>query len=788
MSEHHGNEELKPEVQKAVQAGSDLSKGSDQAYNALMNEVSQAQAKYGNDTAGFDKYGNAVARGLEKSGTLEEMSEQFAKHNIREIATSDEKHIKAADLNPQFGTNALEKAFLSSLQSNYGDLQQRAGTTFWGNQKNEFSEKDLNKVLESRQAERDTVENQRLAQEQQAREQAKFDHVTSDLFKNDGDPNHSLYSVLDGIKSGAGDTDGKISHGDLKRYQEDYAVRAARGDFGFNKENLDTVRTLDREWDGKLGVALRGTSPRQGGYNNGEDEQTNYSINLKAASEAMNRPVDQLFASYAPQGAQAGRMTRVDADNPAPTSAAPLPDVGPIPDQPAIPGALRAQAPGAGDRVAAQAAAPPADPVLQANARFDAQGNPIGATGRVADSAAPPPAPYQGDGASVVGPNGQVLHRRPLGADNRPLPPAAPANDASDQYGPAQRRAPGSAYDDYYGSGGANGAGSPGPAGGERVHRRAPAPGDNGAGPAPSDASAPPAAPYRRLERAAAGPDLSTAPELKMPELKAGDDPKKVAADFQKAAMEHFTALSRYTVQPGQGWDRIARDAMRKTGQDISSEANVEKLSDQLAKLNGAGGRLDRSLMLHPNDVVKLHDDAWVKAQVEQAMTEFNKKVTDATGPSGAAAAPGSDTPDLYSGDRNGEGDITPPAAPPAGKDQPAAAAPPAGKDQPAAAAPPAGQDQPAAAAPPAGKDQPAAAAAPPPPGADQAVIAPPGSDTSAAKTPAQIEAEADAKRRAAAAAKAPTPAPTAAAAPPAPGTAQASGNDGLPNIYGNPL
>ncbi len=195
--------------------------------------------------------------------------------------------------------------------------------------------------------------------------------------------------------------------------------------------------------------------------------------------------------------------------------------------------------------------------------------------------------------------------------------------------------------------------------------------------------------------KAGALPDIDHVPDLSLPQFKAGDDPAKVAADFQKAAIAHFQAAAVYTVKPGQGWDRIARDTLRKSGDPAATnEGQTEQFSDAIAKMNGLSGRLDKSHVLQPNEQVRVRDDAWIQAQVDHAMKIMQAKMTDAAKAGGATPPPdGAAGPDLYGGQRNGEGDITPPAgAAPATKDQPAPA--PATKDQPAPA--PATKDQPA--------------------------------------------------------------------------------------------
>ncbi len=319
------NQKHEPDAQKAVQAGSDFSHGSDQAYSNLMAEVNAAHQKFGNDTTGFNKYEQSVAAGLAASGSMEEMAEHFAKGDLYHHASENERQMKPADMNPAFGKDALEAAFMTSLSNSYqsGDLQARAGNTWLGNPKDKFGEKEFDHIIASRQADRDHVEQARMAQEAVARDQQKFADVTGSLFKNDGDNRHSLYAVLDGIKTGDGRTDGQISRSDLHRYEQDYAVRAARGDMGFTPQNLETVRTLDHEWNKPLGLALRGTSPRTGSPRElSENDQPvpNSTINLQACSQAMRVPQEQLFAANGPQGG-APRVANIDGSGPVQTDA-----------------------------------------------------------------------------------------------------------------------------------------------------------------------------------------------------------------------------------------------------------------------------------------------------------------------------------------------------------------------------------------------------------------------------------------------------------------------------------
>jgi len=257
-----------------------------------------------------------------------------------------------------------------------------------------------------------------------------------------------------------------------------------------------------------------------------------------------------------------------------------------------------------------------------------------------------------------------------------------------------------------------------------------------------------------------------------MPEIKPGDDPNKVLKAYADAAVAHFKAEAVYTVKPGQGWDRIARDAMRKSGDDASNEGKVETLSDQIAKMNGLSGRLDKSHILQPGQQVQIRDVAWIQQQAEKAVADFQKKITDAAKPSGTDASNAGPAPDLYGGQRNGEGVITAPA-PAAGADThavPPAGAPAAGADSHAAASPtPAGTDNAQARA--------AAAAANPSVPVTAGSDAPPGSVApTPAGDPAALAAQADDARKKAAQVQ-----PTSGAT-----TADSSTGSNPPDIYGN--
>ncbi|CAN5369012.1 hypothetical protein BH11CYA1_BH11CYA1_30410 [soil metagenome] len=151
-------------------------------------------------------------------------------------------------------------------------------------------------------------------------------------------------------------------------------------------------------------------------------------------------------------------------------------------------------------------------------------------------------------------------------------------------------------------------------------------------------------------------------PELVIPEIKLDGDMVKARADLAKNAAEHFQARAIYTVRPGQGWDRIARDVLRqeKDGSH-TNEGLVVALSDHVAKGNGWEGRLDPTKMLHPGDQVRVMTDEAVKARTEEILKQFDAKVAEMQ----KAAAPkttDNGDPALFDGKRSGETDVVDPA------------------------------------------------------------------------------------------------------------------------------
>lgn len=104
----------------------------------------------------------------------------------------------------------------------------------------------------------------------------------------------------------------------------------------------------------------------------------------------------------------------------------------------------------------------------------------------------------------------------------------------------------------------------------------------------------------------------------------------QMKADFEAQIKEIYGSSAKYTVKAGQGFDRIARDWMRRaSGQQQQPEAGrdgVVAFSDQIAKLNGWNSRLDMSKMLQPEQVIRVRDDNWIKEAVAMEMKLYEMR------------------------------------------------------------------------------------------------------------------------------------------------------------------
>jgi hypothetical protein len=605
---NRGDDDFKADVKKAVDAGSDLSQGGEHAYKNLMAELAKDQAKYGNNPARFDKLGQEVAQGLQANNVIDTHMLRWSRDNMDRFATADQSEVKKIELDPAAPGNAgrvngFERAMMTRFQDTYGDLQKEAPKTFWGNDKDAFSHKDFDKLIAGREQPlveaRARSEQSDLAQ----RKEAQKAEVTASLLANTGDPKTSLAAALDNIRGGK--PDGEISHRDVRQFLDNYAAGHARGDSVYNERNLKAAQLLDAQWDDALGKSLRGTY--QDNSRDNHETRTHDHINLDRLAQMNNyQSADAMMAAYSTNGQPgAGRIRPVSAVDSQPVVPQVAPDGNTALQGDPRPLRQDASVLRSGD----------GQPVL------DGSGNPV-RTGSDDVAARPVRAP-QGDVSAD-------------GSDTRPVRPArhgAPRNEhealfsgkMGDHQAPATRgiRPPADAQVAQ--------EGQPRPV--------RPRPGDQGA-----QDTAPP-------KRAAApsdnGRDPNDVPPLVAPDIKIDGDIAQQRADFSKQVSDYLQAKASYTPTPGQGWDRIARDVMRRAGNnDFRDEVKVETLSDQIAKLNGTQGRNDMDGRPRLGVPVRIMSDDDVKAASDALLKRFDAQVEALKGAKAPDAA--KDDPNIF--------------------------------------------------------------------------------------------------------------------------------------------
>ncbi len=578
-----GDEAFKQDVEKAVNAGSDLSQGGEHAYKSLMAELAKDQEKYKADPAKFDQLGKAVADKLQANDVLDDHVLRWSRDNMGRFDTSRDKEVDRFEMDPgnPIKVNGFEKAMMERLQTTYGSLQRELSHTFNSRDENDsFSHKDLTKLIDAREKPLAEQRENNQQSELAARKQAQQESVTAALLSNKGgDKDTSLAAVLDTQKGR--NQDGEISRGDIKKFIENYPAGAKRGDFGFTPENLKAAQLLNSQWNDDLGKSLRGQVERPGSGHSGSPEMmTGDRINLARLAEMKGMTEKEMFASYASDA----KDTRQAAEKPIKSDAMK---------------AVSAD----GDEEAADDA-----PLTGKRPTLD------------------------GDSSAIAPVDEQVV------TDQTKL------KGAVDTTGTATTE-----HEEVF-AGKRNGEDTIRPNKDDKVDPKA-------EGEKPKVKETAPAAKFEAP---------APIPELVMPEIKAGEDVTKVREEFAKKVEEHFKARSEYTVRPGQGWDRIARDVLRqeKDGSH-TNERNVVGLSDHIAKGNGWEGRLDPKKMLHPGDKVRVISDEGIKTRSEEMMKAFDAKVAEVNKAAelekeAAAKKAAEGNPSLFDGKRSGEGVIAP--------------------------------------------------------------------------------------------------------------------------------
>ena len=222
----------------------------------------------------------------------------WGKNNLGRFDVTGDDRVNRGEIDMAIRTsgNAEDINMLSLMQSKFPELKGRRDAISVG---------DLEKHFNNELKAADQHEAARRAEELNEQRQAgSRDLMTPLLQTANGNPNDSLFRVLDTMRDRK--PDDEISKRDLQKYVDEYSRRVRTGDVGsgqFTPETRQYVQDLLTNWDSPEVKRLRGT------WKDVDDrEHTNSSITAKSLSEAGGLQNDQpVFASFINQSLQPRR-------------------------------------------------------------------------------------------------------------------------------------------------------------------------------------------------------------------------------------------------------------------------------------------------------------------------------------------------------------------------------------------------------------------------------------------------------------------------------------------------
>ncbi len=228
---------------------------------------------------------------LQDDARVDEASKllSWGKNNLGrfDITGDDRVNLGEIDMGIRTSGNKEDLNMLSLMQNKFPELKGR---------RDAISVSDLEKHLSAEMKQAELNENSRKQVELFEKQQAGSRALMGPMLKTaDGDPNSSLFRVLDTMRDR--EPDDEISKRDLQKYVDEYARRSRTGDTDsgqFNPKTRQYVEGLLNNWDHPEVKRLRGT------WKDVDDrEHTNSTITAKSLREAGglsdNAPV---FASF----------------------------------------------------------------------------------------------------------------------------------------------------------------------------------------------------------------------------------------------------------------------------------------------------------------------------------------------------------------------------------------------------------------------------------------------------------------------------------------------------------
>jgi len=300
MANNQPFDEVQARAQDTVMDGTNLTNGADNAATRLQNDVYQNYRELGLG-ADYTAYINQVAAQAQTSRAFDEVAAAWTNHNAQRFDMDNDGNLAPGEISAAIrrSHDPLERAILVNVRDQYQDIRHAGGDGFLGIRKNALEPDDFAGYVGDRQDRRNAASAAGRAQEQ-----SRF-LMQPLLATDDGNPNRSLFRVLDNIKGG--ERDGNVSEGDVKTFVQQYDRAAFNGadvDSGvFTKKNRDFAHGLLQNWDTPEVVALRGKHLETTGHftQSRDNRYITESSLLAASGYARNTNLYKTFETPKPQ-------------------------------------------------------------------------------------------------------------------------------------------------------------------------------------------------------------------------------------------------------------------------------------------------------------------------------------------------------------------------------------------------------------------------------------------------------------------------------------------------------
>ncbi len=241
MVNNDGCNDVTQRVQQTLRDATDMTYGADNAAGRLQTDVWNNYQQLGGG-ANYNAYLDQVTAALAHNRVLPEVAASWVTHNTGRFDMSGDGRLDQGEINTAIGRSRdpLERTMLMSVRDGYQTIRDAGG-----NHGNAIDQSAVNQYEGQFQA-------QRTQQNALALQQTHSRYLMQPMLAtDDGNPDRSLFRVLDNVTGGA--KDGDVSRHDLESFVDQYDRAAMNGgDVNqgvWTRNNRDYAQHLAQNWN-----------------------------------------------------------------------------------------------------------------------------------------------------------------------------------------------------------------------------------------------------------------------------------------------------------------------------------------------------------------------------------------------------------------------------------------------------------------------------------------------------------------------------------------------------------